>query len=57
MLPRSPDVHSLVNSSITEEVICLTKGSSHVKPVIRWSSQGKLIDPKIMEITSWEVIN
>lgn len=57
MLPRSNQVMSLVNSSIVEEVICMTKGSSMVRPNINWIGQGKYIHPEDITITEWVEAN
>ena len=57
MLPRSNEIMSLVNDSLVEEVICMTKGSSMVRPVINWIGQGKHIHPEDIEITEWVEAN
>ena len=55
MLPRSKDILTLINDTLTEEVICLTKGSSLVRPVMDWVSDGKFINPEEVNITEWVV--
>ena len=57
MLPRSNDILTLINDTLVEEVICVTKGSSLVRPVIDWISDGKFLDPEEINITEWVVSN
>ena len=55
MLPRPKNVMSLINETLIEEVICETKGSSLVRPIIEWIANGTLIDPNKFSITEWVV--
>ena len=55
MLERPSEIKTLLNDSFVEEVICESKGSGLVKPVIKWVGQGKYINPEDITISTWEV--
>ena len=44
-------IQSIINETIKEEVICISKGQSQVKPTISWIGNGKLIDSAY--VTEW----
>ena len=56
MLERPSEIKTLLNDSFVEEVVCESKGSGLVKPVIKWVGQGKYINPEEITISTWEVL-
>jgi hypothetical protein len=56
MLERPSEIKTLLNDSFVEEVVCESKGSGLVKPVIKWVGQGKYINPEDITISTWEVL-
>ena len=53
---RSPVIKSLINSTISEEAICVAKGKSELKPQLQWVAHGKHINPDVIDVSIWEVI-
>ena len=55
MIDRPSEIMSIVNETITDEIICKSEGKGLVKPEISWVGHGKRINPEEMNIQSWEV--